>query len=241
MGMLLYSELVSWYRMVDPPADHEDEAAGYRDAFERVASPTPQTLLELGAGAGNNASYLKRRFRCTLTDLSDRMLGLSRDQNPECEHVIGDMRTLRLGRTFDAVLVHDAVMYMTSVDDLRAVAQTAFAHTRPGGAAIFAPDFVRETFREKAGMISGEDGARTLRCLEWTWDPDPADSTYLVDFAFLLRDGLDMQAVHDRHVEGLFARDTWRSVLAAAGYAVGNLERPTGEGEAEEIFLCRRL
>lgn len=41
------------------------------------------------------------------------------------------MRTVRLGRTFDAVFVHDAVDYMTSEDDLRHVIETAFVHCRP--------------------------------------------------------------------------------------------------------------
>ena len=49
------------------------------------------------------------------------MLDLSRTINPECEHVQGDMRTLRLGRVFDAIFVEDAVMYLTSVADLRAM------------------------------------------------------------------------------------------------------------------------
>ena len=75
------------------------------------------------------------------------MLELSRGLNPGCEHLLGDMRTLRLGRTFDAVLIHDAVMYMTSEADLRAALETAFVHLRPGGAAVVAPDCVRETFR----------------------------------------------------------------------------------------------
>ena len=46
------------------------------------------------------------------------------------------MRTLRLGRTLDAVLVHDAVTYLTTDEDLRAAMETAFAHLRPGGAAV---------------------------------------------------------------------------------------------------------
>ena len=71
---------------------------------------------------------------------------LSRTLNPGCEHVLGDMRTLRLGRTFDAVFAHDAVMYMATEDALRACMGTAFAHTRPGGVAVFVPDFTRETF-----------------------------------------------------------------------------------------------
>src|SRR5579871_3012379 len=116
MEPLIYNELTPWYRLLDPPADHRDEAACYRDAFQRaIGSPSP-TLLDLGAGAGHNALHLKSRFRCTLADLSPEMLALSRELNPECEHVVGDLRSLRLGRTFDAVLVHDAVMYMRDPD-----------------------------------------------------------------------------------------------------------------------------
>jgi trans-aconitate methyltransferase len=240
MKMLLYRELVPWYRLVDPPDEHLEEAASYQQAFERAATAPPETLLDLGAGAGHNAVHLKRRFRCTLTDLSEEMLALSREINPECEHVVGDMRSLRLNRTFDAVLVHDAIMYMTSEEDLHAAATTAFTHTRPGGVAIFAPDFLRETFHEISEIIKGDDGARGLRCLEWMWDPDPGDTTYVVDYAFLLRDGNVMRAVHDHHVEGLFARATWERILADAGYGVATIQRPIGDGEMDEIFLCRR-
>jgi SAM-dependent methyltransferase len=241
MQPLLYRDMLPWYRLVDPPADHADEAASYRAALERGASPRPETLLELGAGAGGNALHLKQRFRCTLTDLSEDMLALSRELNPECEHVAGDMRTLRLGRTFDAVLVHDAVMYMTTEADLRAAAETAFVHTRPGGAAVFAPDFVRETFRDGTEVLESADGARALRCLVWNWDPDPGDDTIAVEYAFLLRDGATVTAVHDRHTEGLFALATWRRVLEGVGFSVEMVPRPLDDdGAYDEVFLCRR-
>ena len=71
-------------------------------------------MLELGSGGGSLASHLKRQFTLTLTDLSEGMLAQSRAVNPEAEHIAGDMRTLRLHREFDYVLVHDAVCYMTS-------------------------------------------------------------------------------------------------------------------------------
>jgi trans-aconitate methyltransferase len=240
MQPLLYGELVPWYRLVDPAEDHRDEAASYQAAIERVASPRPDTLLELGAGAGNNACHLKRRFRCTLTDPSEEMLALSCALNPECEHLIGDMRTLRLGRTFDAVLVHDAVMYMTTETDLLAAVRTAFEHTRPGGAAVFAPDTVRDTFRENTNVIAGDADDRSLRGLEWQWDPDPTDETYMVEYAFLLRHGTDVRTVHDRHVEGLFSRATWQRLLTSVGYAVDSFARPLDDGAADEVFVCRR-
>ena len=85
------------------------------------------------------------------------MLAISTTINPECEHLVGDMRTLRLGRTFDAVLVHDAICYMTTEDDLRAAMATAVQHLRPGGVAVFAPDHVRERFAVGTDH-GGEDG-----------------------------------------------------------------------------------
>ncbi|MFO0747079.1 MAG: class I SAM-dependent methyltransferase [Myxococcota bacterium] len=250
--LLMYGELVPWYRLIDPPADHAAEAAAYADALAGAIEPPPNaadaspSLLELGAGAGHNALHLKERFRCTLADVSEPMLGLSRALNPECEHVHGDMRTLRLGRTFDAVLVHDAVMYMTTLDDLRAAAATAFAHTRPGGAALFAPDVVRESFAEATVLLAEDDGARSLRGIQWTWDPDPSDDTCVVEYAFLLRDrgadggpGERVEAVRDRHVEEL-VRATWVDVLSAVGYRVEGVARPLDDGRSDEVFLCRR-
>ena len=60
------------------------------------------------------------------------------------------MRTVRLGRTFDAVLIHDAIGYMTTEADLRAAFETAETHLRPGGVFITSPDFFREDFRDPA-------------------------------------------------------------------------------------------
>ena len=156
----------------------------------------------------------------TLTDLSAEMLELSRTINPELEHIQGDMRTLRLGREFDAVFVHDAVVYMTTEADLRAAIETAYIHCRPGGVALFAPDHVRENFAPATdhGGHDGTDG-RGLRYLEWTWDPDPSDDHYTVDYAYLLREAAgSVRVEQDRHIEGLFSRATWLRLLDEAGF-----------------------
>ena len=116
------------------------------------------------------------------------MLALSRTLNPECEHLEGDMRTLRLGRTFDVVFIHDAISYLTTEDDLRAAIETAFVHVRPGGVVILTPDATTEIFKPKTdhGGHDGEDG-RSLRYLEWTHAPEPGGSTYVTDYAIVAR------------------------------------------------------
>lgn len=223
----MYGELASWFHLVSAPAEYADEAADVvrllADAGVALGPANPHAaLLELGSGGGNTASHLKALAHLTLTDVAPAMLALSETLNPECQHIDGDMRTLRLGRTFDGVLLHDAVMYMTSEDDLRAAMETAFVHLRPGGAAIFVPDFVAETFgpETKHGGHDGADG-RSLRYVEWTYDPDPSDTTVVTLYAYLLReaDG-SVQVLDDRHVEGIFPRATWLRLLAGVGFRV---------------------
>ncbi|HUS67662.1 MAG TPA: hypothetical protein VMZ28_24165 [Kofleriaceae bacterium] len=91
-----------------------------------------------------------------------------------------------------------------------------------------------------ASFLEAADGSRALRGVEWKWDPDPADDTFLVDYALLLRDGHEVRAVHDRHVEGIFTMATWLRVLGGAGYEVELVDRPFDDHETDLIFLCRR-
>jgi hypothetical protein len=89
------------------------------------------------------------------------MLAESGKQNLELAHVAGDMRKLRLGRTFDGIVIHNAIMYMMSEEDLRAALLTAYEHCRPGGTVVIAPDWVAETYRPETtheGADSGERG-----------------------------------------------------------------------------------
>jgi hypothetical protein len=217
--MRLYSDLASWFHLLTAPEEYAVESVFYRHLLESACAHPPRTLLELGSGGGNNASHLKAAFQLTLVDLSPEMVELSKTINPECEHITGDMRSVRLGRLFDAVFIHDAVTYMTTEPDLRAAIRTAFVHCRPGGAALFAPDYVRETFHPATAHGGHDGGGRALRYLEWTWDPDPGDSSYLVDMAYLLRDESGQVHVEfDRHRLGLFSRADWLRFIEEAGF-----------------------
>jgi SAM-dependent methyltransferase len=191
----LYTDLASWFHLLTHPNEYVEEAAAYRDSLLAAISPRPRTLLELGSGGGNNAFQLKRDFACTLSDLSPAMIEQSRRINPECAHVVGDMRTLRLDRQFDAVFVHDAVCYLTTEEDLRRCVETAYVHTRPGGAAL--------SLRTSCASAPS--------------------------------------VVHDRHVEGLFARETWLRLLRQAGFEVRRSSRPNDAGEPDEVFVGVRV
>jgi SAM-dependent methyltransferase len=231
----LYDDLAPWWPLLSPPSEYEEEAADLLPRLATAPGTSPATLLELGAGGGSLASHLKRHLRLTLTDLSPAMLAMSQAVNPECEHLPGDMRSLRLGREFDVVLIHDAIMYATDSTAVRDTLQTAAIHCRSGGVVAVLPDHVRETFSSGTdyGGHDAPDG-RGLRYLEWQWDPDPGDDTYIVDYAFLLRasDGT-VTVAHDRHVEGLFARAQWLQWFEEAGIPARSSLDPWGR----DVFL----
>ncbi len=235
----LYSDLAPWFHLLTAPEDYAEEAASYRTALVAAGDSPPRTLLELGSGGGTNASHLKADFTMTLVDLSPAMLAISRSINPDCEHLAGDMRDVRLGRIFDAVFIHDAIVYMTTVPDLARAIETAFVHCRPGGAALFCPDHTRESFRPSTAHGGHDSGDRGLRYLEWTSDPDPADTTSITDFAYLLREGGEVRCEYDRHVSGLFARDEWLRLITEAGFEARALpfEHSTIEPGSHEMFL----
>lgn len=215
----LYDDLAGWWPLLSPPAEYEAEADDLLPRLGMAPEPRQATLLELGAGGGSLAFHLKRHFRLTLTDKAPAMLAVSQTLNPECEHLVGDMRSMRLGRLFDVVLIHDAIVYATDPAAVQATLRTAAIHCRAGGTVAILPDHVRETFAPgtDSGGHDAADG-RGLRYLEWTWDPDPTDDTYLVDYAFLLRGSDGTVTVdHDRHVEGLFPRAQWLEWLADGG------------------------
>jgi len=221
MMQKLYNELAIWWPLVSPPAEYAEEAAFFLPLLSPVTAHPPVTLLELGSGGGNNALHMKSAFASvTLVDLSQQMLDVSRQLNPDCEHLQGDMRTLRLGRTFDVVFIHDAIDYMTTLDALRQALDTAFVHCKAGGMALFVPDHVRETFESTTdhGGVDGE--GRGARYLEWSYDPDESDSTYISNYIVAFReDKQPVKVEHDEHVLGLFATDEWLSLLSETGFS----------------------
>jgi SAM-dependent methyltransferase len=239
----LYSEFANWFHLLTAPEDYAEEAEFYRNALYSACAQLPGTLLELGSGGGNNASHLKAHFELTLVDLSPQMLAISQKLNPGCEHILGDMRTIRLGRTFDAVFVHDAIGYMTDEIDLGKVMETAYQHCRPGGAALFAPDHVLENFKPSTEHGGHDSQTQGLRYLDWTWNPDSDDTTYISDMVYMIKDEQgNIQVEHDRHILGLFPRARWISLLNAAGFQAQVI--PFAHSEIEpgtsEVFTGRK-
>ena len=238
-NVILYDKLAYLWPVISPPEDYADEAVHWRDAIRERLGPGRHRLMELGVGGGHNLSHLTAEFDAVAVDISPNMLELSRRLNPTVEHHLGDMRTFRLpGRVFDAVLIHDAICYMQTEDDLRAAFATARVHLRPGGLLLVAPDLVRDTF--KPGMrltwSTHKDGVE-VHTEEVVKDADPSDTVVESHFTYTITEKGSRRVERDIHVTGLFPIATWMALMEDSGFRTERIPLPgDGDGCGEHMF-----
>ncbi|MBN2227161.1 MAG: methyltransferase domain-containing protein [candidate division Zixibacteria bacterium] len=218
--MRLYKDLAwTWPLIISPPEEYIEEGEDFIDKIFQYARIPTQTVLNLGCGGGHIDWVLKREFTITGIDINEPILEQARKLNPDVTYQVGDMRTVRLDDRFDAVVLHDAIAYMQSREELRAALATAYEHLKPGGLMItYCEEWPGhfEQNRSKIRTVSLDDLDVTV--LENYYDPDPSDCLYDLTFVYLFRrDGkLDIQT--DRHVLGMFPPDVWREIIKDVGY-----------------------
>ncbi len=217
-NLKMYNSLAEWWPVLSAPEDYYEEAMLFKDILLR-ADPYTKNVLELGSGGGNNASHMKKYFNITLVDLSKDMLGVSKKLNPDCKHFQGDMRNFRINKIFDAVFIHDAIMYMTIVEDLEKALITANFHCKVNGHLLVVPDCFKETFKPSTKHGGHDKDNRSLRYLEWSFDPDPYDNKFETDFVIMMKEGPGkLKIAHDHHTVGIFSKDTWIELFENAGF-----------------------
>lgn len=111
--------------------------------YERVARETDGSILELACGTGRLSIPMAEAGAEVLgVDIAESMIARAQDKRaalPEgvrrrVAFRVGDMRTIRVGRKFDAVvLAFNTLMHMVEDDDLLATLATAREHLVDGG------------------------------------------------------------------------------------------------------------
>lgn len=240
----LYHELAELWPLVSPPEDYAEEArVVLRRTRQRLGRPPRGqrwSLLELGSGGGHLLSHLTGDFHVEAVDPAPRMIAQSRRLNPGVRHHLGDMRRIRLRRSFDIVLIHDAIGYMLSESDLRQAMRTAAIHLHSGGALIVMPDYLHETF------IDGEaaQDANTAEDIQVSFvsqvhDANPRDGRFELLMVFMIRRAGTLRVVEDRHRCGLFSRADWTHALLQSGFTAVTIE-VHAPGRPAPILTARR-
>jgi SAM-dependent methyltransferase len=217
----LYDELAWLWPIFSPAEDYAEEAATFRRRFQRLGVRDGGSVLHLGCGGGSLDAQLKQHYRVAGIDLSGAMLKQAALINPECIYVPGDMRTVRLNRRFDAVLVHDAISYMTTLEDLLAVFRTAAEHLDRGGVMLVVPEEIRSRLPLQASVTTVERQGIRLDVMETYHDADPDDRVFEEIFVFLIRRGdEEPRVVVDRHTVGVHELHEYLDAVRKAGFSV---------------------
>jgi SAM-dependent methyltransferase len=240
----LYGDLAWTWPIISPPGEYVEESETFAKVIKEHSKEKPKTLLHLGCGGGHNDYTLKKYFDVTGVDISENMLGLARKLNPEADYRQGDMRTVRLGELFDAVIIFDSINYMLTEDELGSAFKTAYEHLKPGGVFLTIPEDYPQRFKqnETEHRICKNDDVEIV-FIENGYDPETNDTEYEGTFVYLIRRDGKLEIHTDRHLNGIFELDTWRRLLNDVGFEVNELKfthSSLKEGDFYPMFVCAK-
>lgn len=131
------------YDVLYSSKNYEQECDRLETAF-RAAPRKVHSVLDFGCGTGNHAVPLARRgYRVLGLDRSRQMLEHARHKAAaarvgQAVFEVGDLRTVRLNRSFDACLLMFAVLgYQTTNYDVADALENVRRHLEPGGLVAF--------------------------------------------------------------------------------------------------------
>jgi trans-aconitate methyltransferase len=232
----LYGDLAWMWPIISRKENYIEEADEFRRLIREHSRIEARTILHLGCGGGHIDFTLKKHFEVTGVDVSEAMLSLARRLNPEVTYLLGDMRAVRLGKNFDAVMVADSIDYMLTLEELRAAFVTAFEHLKPGGVFCTYAEVTVESFKQNETQCSTHaQGDVEITFIENRYDPDPKDTTYENVFVYLIRRGGQLEIHTDCHLGGIFHLETWLDLLKGVGFEVEQVEL---DEEHIPMFVC---
>jgi SAM-dependent methyltransferase len=121
-------------------ADHDFfmDARAVQKYIRQKLGDGRHSLLDLGCGTGRHSALLKDDYDIVGVDASEGMLACARLKSSELMFHQGDVRTVKLDRRFDVVLMMSAVLgYQHTNEDVLSTMKNVRSHLRDGGLFIF--------------------------------------------------------------------------------------------------------
>lgn len=134
---VVFDNYSKYYDLLYQDKDYSGEADYIYNLINKF-SPNTKTVLELGCGTGKHSKLLKDKYHlCPYgVDMSIKMLQQAKALGNDCE--LGDVRTFRCDKIFDAVIsLFHVISYQTTDNDVLEMFETASFHLEKNGIFIF--------------------------------------------------------------------------------------------------------
>ena len=155
-------------------------------ALNQSQSSQPYSILDAGCGTGRTAIELARRGIDTVgVDLDKVMLEQARAKAPQLEWWLGDLSIIKLGKTFDVIVMAGNVMiYLTPGTEAATITNLA-QHLNPGGLLVAAfeltpPSWSHLTLERYDQLTAAVALTRVARWSTWEQAEWRAEDCYAV-------------------------------------------------------------
>ena len=230
MNNRLYKDLSWLWPLWEKVEDYAPESARFISLINKHC-PKAKTLLDIACGGGKNDYWLKKHFAVTGVDLSPQMIAQAKKLNPSALYHVGDMRSFDLKKQFDVVFFNDGIIYMQSKKDLLKALKNARCHLKPGGLMVLYVEDCKERFEQsKTSVWRSVHKEVDITYIENDHDPNKKDSTFEMNFLYLIRERGKLRLEHDTHTAGLFTLPQWRRAIKDAGFRMV-LDKPEKLGD----------
>lgn len=144
--MSIFQKYARYYDLLYSDKNYDAESRYVRHLLQAHADDA-KSLFEMGSGTGKHALFLARsgyrvlgvdRSREMCEQANEMLLSQDADIASGLTFQTGDIRAIRLGTTFDAVIsLFHVISYQTADEDLKAALSTARAHLMTNGVFLF--------------------------------------------------------------------------------------------------------
>lgn len=250
--MSVFNEYARYYDLLYRDKDYAGET-DYVHRLIQFSCPDARTVLNLGCGSGRHDRCLTDKgYMVTGVDFSEEMLSVARNSagdNSALDYWHGDVRSIRLEKTFDVVISLFHVMsYQQANHDLKAAFTSACCHLKPGGTFIFDCWYGPGVLTDRPAMRLKEledEKIKVTRIAQPVMHPNEnlVDVNYLV----FIRDKLsgDIQEVRETHKMRYLFLPEIHQMLADSGFELLISEewltgKPLGFTSWNAVLGCRK-
>lgn len=130
----LYNKIIDWFDNARTKDLMEREYLGLLLKHLKPGS----TILDLGCGTGEPIAqyFIEKGMQVTGVDGAPKMVELCKQRFPTMEWLLADMRSVDLGKRFDAVIAWDSFFHLPG-DDQRHMFTVFKRHIKHGGILLF--------------------------------------------------------------------------------------------------------